>query len=148
MKKLLLASFYFSTGETEYSAQRLVLVDSAPSKTELEDIYEAERIFQPWFSGTFPESKLDHVMILPPITAEGVSFGSPEGSATNEDGHGANLSIDRIEQLINETRPYTDRVVLNGWAPVKTIEHFQKVGYYVNTIQDADNKDNYTVIKF
>lgn len=65
-----------------------------------------------------------------------------------EDGYSAEMSLDRIDQLIGEMKPYTDRVVLNGWAPSETVEHFQDRLYYVNTFEDPDNKDQYTVIKW
>ena len=58
------------------------------------------------------------------------------------------MSIDNILQLVEETKRYTDFVALKGWPDLSLIEDLQKRRLYVNTIQDADTKDNYTVIKF
>jgi len=149
MKKLLLASFNFTTGGIGYSSIRLVAVKSG-KKTDLEYIKDAEKIFAKWFPKVHPESSLNHVIILPAITDDSTLplVDNNVAESTPEDGYSADMSVDRIEQLIEETRPHTDRLVLNGWAPMKTIEYFQKLGHYINTIQDADNKDNYTIIKW
>jgi hypothetical protein len=146
-KKIILVNYDFTTGDERHSDSVLVSLkyDREGQYTKVEERDKAVETVFDWFEKQYPESKIVSIVPIHTITA---AMDKPVLDAQKEDGYSADLSTDRIEQLIEETKPYTDRLVLNGWAPVKTIEHFQKADYYVNTIQDADNKDKYTIIKF
>jgi len=63
---------------------------------------------------------------------------------------GESLTLDQIVQLIEETKPYTDFVVLRGLVSgdILNILEGPKYKFYVNTMQDSVTKDDYTVIKF
>jgi hypothetical protein len=145
-KKIILVNYNFTIGDERHRDSVLVSLkyDKEGQYTETQEREKAIETVLEWFEKMYPESKIVSVVPNHAITA---AMDKPVLNADKEDGYGADLSIDRIEQLIEETKHYTDRLVLNGWAPMATILHFQK-GYYVNTIQDADNKDNYTIIKW
>jgi hypothetical protein len=145
-KKLIPVQIDLKDGQREFQISQIVSLrydKESHEETELKSVIDA---CVAWAGKCYPDVLVVKVTPFPMIYAEISGYGS--SSSTPEDGYSADLSIDRIEQLIEETKPYTDRLALNGWAPIKTIEHFQKVGHYVNTIQDADNTDNYTIIKW
>lgn len=167
MKKLLLASFYFSTGETEYSAHRLVAIQSTTQRTDQQDSEEAERVFLKWFPNVYPESKLNHVMVLPAIT-EGSTY--PRIEATVSAGMKSkiitadeakklrgelpdaydtdHLSLDQVAQQIEQTAPYTDRLVLKNLISPKFIFRLEADGFYVNTMIDESAREHYTIISW
>lgn len=147
-KRLLTVNITYMVGEQKYTTSRLASLKFDPKKTPSDDAFckRACEVTRKNFNATFPY--LDVVGIDSHVAIEADFVESEECRDPLEDGYSSEISIDRIEQLVEETKPYTDRLVLNGWAPMETIEHFQARGHYVNTFEDPDNKDQYTVIKW
>lgn len=145
-KKFVLVNYAFTTGDHEYQNAKLVSIRFEGGIPDLNAVILAEKRVESWFRNTHPESTLNHV--IGGETLEATYLLRDELTKKPDDGYSSDMSIDRIEQLLEETKPYTDRLVLNGWAPMETIEHFQARGHYVNTFEDPDNKDQYTVIKW
>lgn len=66
-----------------------------------------------------------------------------------QDGFNSNkLSIDQISQLIEQTAPYANFLVLADQMRFAMIKALEKQGHYVNTIQDLHSKEWYTLIKW
>lgn len=149
-------NYEFTTGDEKFSHSRLMSIKFDPkSKPTEEDFTEfAYHKSKAWFAKRYTESTLTHVICEPAIegTLDEVTVTRAAQSDPLEDGYSAEMSLDRIDQLIGEMKPYTDRVVLNGWASPDTIRYFAgRPGhprYYVNTFEDPDNHDRYTVIKW
>lgn len=68
MRKLLLASYQFRTGEAVHNEKQLVAIKSKDGWSDFEDVLEAERVFGVWFPKCYPESTLDSLRIFPAIT--------------------------------------------------------------------------------
>lgn len=149
-KRLVNVSYTFKTGDKEYTESQVVSVkvkSGATDKSEAAERLAVETV-EKWFRSEYPESECSRITgrVILEATLYAVITGAIK--ELKEDGYSSEISIDRIEQLIDETKPYTDRLVLNGWAPIETIQHFWVLGHYVNTFEDPDNKDQYTVIKW
>lgn len=58
MRKLLLASYTFRTGEAEYQDFTLLAVKSSTANTDQDDVNLGYHIFNNWFTRVYPESEL------------------------------------------------------------------------------------------
>jgi hypothetical protein len=155
---IVLVNYAFTTGENEYRESKLVSVRFEDRPTDQDVRMFAEDSVQKWFPTIYPESKLDHVMASMPLEVTFTPGKRPKTRLNSEDlralrlfkedGYSANMSFDNIYQLVEETGPYTDRLVLNGLAEYSTIEAFEDLGCYVNTMRDESDGSNYTVIKW
>jgi hypothetical protein len=161
-KRLFLVNYGFTTAGREYNEYKLVTIKFEGQMDEEWGRQLAEAQVSVWFDKTFNESALTKVIAS---TALEVSYSQRNASnaATaasmaeaarnarinpNKDGYDAEMSIDRIHQLIEETAPYTGTLVLNGGATGDTLEALEKSGFHVNTIVDADDKRVYTIIRW
>lgn len=149
-KKIILVNYVFTTGSERYEQSVLVSLKyeyEGQYTVEQEENAAIEAVIQ-WFKTRYPESELLSVVPNHTISA---TMNSIRQTVEN-DGYSAEMTIDRIDQLIAEMKPYNDRLVLNGWAPMDTITYFKgrpgRPRYYVNTFEDPDSKDKYTVIKW
>jgi hypothetical protein len=68
MKKLLIASYGWKTGESSFESYRLVAVDSTPETSDVKDSAEGHRILEEWFKKTYPEGELFFAQVHPAIT--------------------------------------------------------------------------------
>lgn len=62
MKKLILTSFCFNTGENRYNEQRLVVVENADKMSDEAQREQAENNLEKWFNRNYPESKLHYII--------------------------------------------------------------------------------------
>jgi len=153
-KRLVNVSYTFKTGDKEYTESQVVSVkveSGATDKSEAAERLAVETVGK-WFRSEYPESECSRITgrVILEATLYAIITGAIQ--EREEDSYSAEMSLDRIDQLIGEMKTYTDRVVLNGWAPTETIEYFAgrpgHARYYVNTFEDPDNHDRYTVIKW
>jgi hypothetical protein len=116
-RKIVNVNYTFKTGGNTYNESQIVTIKvdgiAKPKAEEIERL--AVETVEIWFRATYPKSEC--IKISGRVPLEKTYFASVH-SHNAEDGYSADLSVDRIEQLIEETKPYTDRLVLNGWAPV------------------------------
>lgn len=56
------------------------------------------------------------------------------------------LSAGDVTQLIEQSGPFTDSLILKNLAPWDLLKALEKQGFYVNTMIDESAKNNYTVI--
>jgi len=148
-KKFMTVDFKFTTGENEYRISRLISIryDAASNPTEHDFTEASYHVAKGWFSKEFPESECLSIIVDGLI--EG-NLSEVKVSRELRDHYDSEaLSLSQIEQLIEETKPYTDFVVLKGNVCGDYIEKLEGVyGHYCNTMQDSETKDEYTVIKF
>lgn len=62
MKKLILTSFCFNTGENRYNEQRLVVVENADKMSDEAQREQAEENLHTWFNRNYPESELHYII--------------------------------------------------------------------------------------
>lgn len=68
MRKLLLASYQFRTGEATHNENNLVAIHSSVGNSDLTDVKLAHDVFSRWFNLIYPESELLSCRIHPAIT--------------------------------------------------------------------------------
>jgi hypothetical protein len=159
-KRLFLVNYGFTTADSAYNEYKLVSIKFEGQMDEEWGRQLAETQVKHWFDTTFNESVLTKVIASTALEASypqnkvantTVNLADAARKARinpNEDGYDAEMSIDRIHQLISETAPYTGTLVLNGGATGDTLEALEKSGFHVNTIVDADDKRVYTIIRW
>jgi len=151
MNKVMLVSYGFKNGEHRYDDMNLVIVQTEHVSDPEEDRKKAEVILKDWWTRQFNEADLIYVSAKTTIGGHLKAQLIEQPSTSIADHYdGESLSLDQIFQLIEETRPYTDFVVLKGLVSGDILQALDgpKYKFYVNTMQDPRTLDDYTVIKF
>lgn len=132
MRKLVLASFSFKTGEIRFDEQRLIVIEIAPNQKEHLEAISAR--FKRWFHAVYPSSELLGIV---PYTS--IDFTGPDEAASEYD-EGRQSELGRFDYLahpLSEVPVYYQGDIsrqmvidMNGKR-----EHFQ-IGFY-----DFDEND-------
>lgn len=69
MRKLLLASYSWTTEEETYQSYEFLAIESSMKNTDQQDVQIAAHVFEEWFKKVYTESVLQTVVIRPAITA-------------------------------------------------------------------------------
>lgn len=58
------------------------------------------------------------------------------------------LTWDQIVQLIEQSAPFSDVLILKNLAAYDHLKRLEGVGFYVNTLHDPEADEHYTVIRW
>jgi|SRR6185369_542454 len=136
-KKMMLVNYEFTTGTERFSHSQIISLRFEGKKTEEQEKRAAIDALIAWFEKTYPESELQSVAPCPTIYADMYTanvhpaqvpkFSIAEQARRSRlelpDAYDAGLlNAGQVVQLIEETSPYTDFLVLKNLLPGDIIE--------------------------
>lgn len=120
MRKLVLASFAFKTGEIHFEHHRLVAVDFEPTEEKLPVIMSRLR---DWFHSAYPESIWVGGTVLPTLEIYGLVREEEKKSAPSIYGRTAH-SLDELPKLHKDGMSQAVIVDMDGWRKNFQIAHY------------------------
>lgn len=145
-KRLFLVNYGFTLAGHEYSEYKLVSIKYEGVLDEDWGRQLAEAQVSTWFEQFTDCTPTKFIA----STALEASYPQSKTEELADHYDGESLTLNQIIQLIEETKPYTDFIVLKGLVSGDILQALEGPKYklYVNTMQDSVTKNNYTVIKF